>query len=161
MLDVSLFRLFADHRSCFRKSKTTCSLLLQWQQPQMNKLYKLFIMVAQLWLHLSEVPRLPRGLSRRLPRALRRLISECVQTHALRIAVAHQTASAPHQLAPSTSSRYLRRRPAVWKLRRSAEQQAMPRLHRLGLHRLLLAPRPVERLAMERPTIPPSSPRRC
>ena len=158
----SLFRLYADHRSCFRKSKTTCSPLLQLrQQPQMNKLYKLFIMVAQLWLHLSEVPRLPRGLSRRLPRALRRLISECVQTHALRIAVAHQTASAPHQLAPSTSSRYLRRRPAVWKLRRSAEQQAMPRLHRLGLHRLLLAPRPVERLAMERPTIPPSSPRRC
>ena len=66
-----------------------------------------------------------------------------------------------HQLAPSTSSRCLRRRPALWKLRRSAEQQAMPRLHRLGLHRLLLAPRPVERLAMERPTIPPSSPRRC
>ena len=101
------------------------------------------------------------GLSRRLPRALRRLISECVQTHALLIAVAHQTAIAPHQLAPSPSLRCRRRRPAVWKLRRSAEQQAMPRLHRLGLHRLLLAPRPVERLAMERPTIPPSSPRRC
>ena len=131
------------------------------QQSLMNKLYKLFIMVAQLWFHLSEVPRLPRGLSLRLPRALRRLINECGQTHALRIAVAHQTASAPHHLAPSTSSRYLQRRPAAWNLQRSAERQATPRLHRLGLHRLRLTRMPVDQLALERLTLPLASPQLC
>ena len=106
------------------------------QQSLMNKLYKLFIMVAQLWLHLSEVPRLPRGLSLRLPRALRRLTDECDPIHALLIVAVRPIVSVPPHTAHSTSSHYLHRRSAAWKPQRSAERRAMFRLHRLHLHRL-------------------------
>ena len=133
------------------------------QQLQQSRVltYNLFFMVAQLWLHLLEVPRLPRGLSLRLPRALRRLTDECDPIRALLIAVAHQTASAPPHMAASTSSHYFQRRPAAWKLQRSAERQATPRLHRLGLHRLRLTRMPVDQLALERLTLPLASPQRC
>ena len=133
------------------------------QQLQQSRVltYNLFFMVAQLWLHLLEVPRLPRGLSLRLPRALRRLTDECDPIRALLTAVAHQTASAPPHMAASTSSHYLQRRPAAWKLQRSAERQATPRLHRLGLHRLRLTRMPVDQLALERLTLPLASPQLC
>ena len=112
-------------------------------------------MVAQLWFHLLEVPRLPRGLSRRLPRALRRLIYECDPVRALLIAAVRPIVDAPPHKARSTSLRYLQRRPAAWKPQRGAERRASFRLHRLRLHRLrplrLLQARLVQ-LALVQPT---------
>ena len=138
-----------------------------WNMQQLQQdrvlMYNLFFMVAQLWLHLLEVPRLPRGLSRRLPRALRRLTDECDPTHALLIVAVRPIVSAPPHTAHSTSSHYLHRRSAAWKPQRSAERRATLQLHRLGLHRLhppRLTRMPVEQLALERSMLPLSSPQR-
>ena len=138
-----------------------------WSMQQLQQdrvlMYNLFFMVAQLWLHLLEVPRLPLGLSLRIPRALRRLTDECDPIRALLIVVAHPIASAPPRMARSTSSHYLHRRSAAWKPQRSAERRATLQPHRLGLHRLYppsLIRMPVEQLALERSMLPLSSPQR-
>ena len=138
-----------------------------WNMQQLQQdrvlMYNLFFMVAQLWLHLLEVPRLPRGLSLRLPRALRRLTDECDPIHALLIVAVRPIVSAPPHMARSTSSHYPHQRSAAWKPQRSAERRAMFRLHRLHLHRL----RPLRLIrtllvqpALEQSMLPLCSPQR-